>query len=302
MTDPKSHNLNIHLYKFEELLELFGLSDQISSDDIKRAKKKVLMTHPDKSKLPAKYFLFYKKAYDLINTFYETQNKQNITVPNEKIEYEPTSHNDLNQSSNSKISSIVNDMSSKDFQSNFNRLFDENMKTTPDTTKNQWFSDHDAIYHMDEHTNSSNMGQNLDKFKETQAKLVKYNGVTNLFMNSGSGTSLYEDNEDDYVSCDPFSKLKYDDLRKVHKDQTVFSVSERDIEKVTRYSSTDHLMRERGKQQLTPLLKSESEKILSMQNSQYRTQIMQKEYADKLKTTKYEDKNKTILATFLRLT
>ena len=31
-----------------------------------------------------------------------------------------------------------------------------------------------------------------------------------------------EEDTDDYVACDVFSKLKFDDLRKVHKDQTVF--------------------------------------------------------------------------------
>ena len=56
-----THNLNIHQYSFKELLELFDLSNTISVEDLKRAKK-VLMTHPDKSRLLSEYFLFYKKA------------------------------------------------------------------------------------------------------------------------------------------------------------------------------------------------------------------------------------------------
>jgi len=40
------------LYFFNEKLGLFDLNYYISIDDIKRDKKKVLMTHPDKSKLP----------------------------------------------------------------------------------------------------------------------------------------------------------------------------------------------------------------------------------------------------------
>jgi hypothetical protein len=46
--------------KLNELLDLFGLDYNISIDDLKRAKKIVLMTHPDKSKLGPEYFLFYK--------------------------------------------------------------------------------------------------------------------------------------------------------------------------------------------------------------------------------------------------
>ena len=59
----KEHNLNIHMYSLEDLLGLFGLTYNISQADLKRAKKVVLMTHPDKSKLDSKYFLFYFAVY-----------------------------------------------------------------------------------------------------------------------------------------------------------------------------------------------------------------------------------------------
>ena len=54
-----NHNLDIHSYSVEELLGLFDLSYQFSEDEMKRAKKKVLMLHPDKSRMDAKYFLVY---------------------------------------------------------------------------------------------------------------------------------------------------------------------------------------------------------------------------------------------------
>jgi hypothetical protein len=147
------------------------------------------------------------------------------------------------------------------------------------------------------------MGQVFDKIKDTQSGMVRYRGVENLVINSGSGSRLHDDDEDtdDYVSCDPFSKLKYDDLRKVHKDQTVFAVSERDIQKVQQYSSVDHFMRERGKQTLTPLEKAEAEGMLTKQEAEYRQRMMQKEYAAKLRTMEYEEKNKTVLGQFLQL-
>ena len=78
-------------------------------------------------------------------------------------------------------------------------------------------------------------------------------------------------------------------------------MSEKDIHNVQQYSSVDHMMRERGKQSLTPLEKQEAERILAQQNTQYQEQMMQKEYADKLKTMQYEEKNKNVLATFMLL-
>ena len=101
---------------------------------------------------------------------------------------------------------------------------------------------------------------------------------------------------------DPFSKLKFDDLRKVHKDQTVLNVSERDYENVKKYSSVDHFMRERGSQSLTPLEKQQAEQLLQQQDRTYRERMMHKQYESNLRTTRYEDKNKQVMANFLRLT
>lgn len=303
MSKNIEHNLNIHLYNFNELLNLFGLSHTISSNDMKNAKKKVLMLHPDKSKLPADYFLFYKKAYDIINTFYENQNKQNNTKVNENTHYEPLKQNDLNKSTNNRISNAVKEMSTTEFQQKFNKLFDENMINKIDNSKNNWFTDNNSIYNIDDNVNANNMGEIFNKVKETQKGLMKYKGVEHLYMNHSSGTQIYDDlDNEDYVSCDLFSKLKYDDLRKVHKDQTVFNVSEKDIHKVKQYSSTDELMRSRKTDNLNPLDKEEAERILNVQNKQYRELIHQKEYEDKLKTMQYAEKNKNIISSFLRLT
>ena len=61
----KNHNLNIHMYNFQELLDLFNLQHNFSLAELKQAKKVVLRTHPDKSKLPSEYFLFYKKSGEI---------------------------------------------------------------------------------------------------------------------------------------------------------------------------------------------------------------------------------------------
>jgi len=306
MADSKSHNLNIHMYKFEEILGLFDLTYDISIEDMKRAKKKVLMTHPDKSRLPADYFLFYKKAFDIVVRFYEEQNKQNQKLPTEKQNYDTSNIDTSNKSMSKQVSNVIDKMSEIEFQQKFNKLFEENMSTRPDTSKNEWFHKDEPIYDINEKVNSNNMGQVFDKIKETQQQMAidRYRGVENLYVNMDSGARLYDDDENDdemYVTCDPFSKLKFDDLRKVHKDQTVFSVSERDIHKVQQYSSVDHFMRERGKQTLTPLEKQDAERVLASQDKVYRERMMRKEYEAQMKSSQYTEKNKTVLSNFLRI-
>lgn len=301
-TTDKGYNLDIHMYSLKDLLALFDTDYDITMDDLKRAKKKVLMTHPDKSKLPAEYFLFYKKAFDVVVNFYNNQNKQSQKPTSENTTYAPASMSDTSNTTAKQIKSAINELDKREFQEKFNTLFENNMVKKTNGARNEWFSKDEPVYENQEDVNAKNMGQIFDKIKEKQSGLVRYTGVNNLVASSGG--NLYDDDEDDetYVTSDPFSKLKFDDLRKVHKDETVLAVSERDFNKVKQYSSVDHFMRERGNQSLTPLEKPEAEKLLSMQERQYRERMMNKEHSSHLQTIQYAEKNKAVLSQFLRLT
>ena len=304
--NQQTHNLNIHMYNLQEILGLFELNYDISIEDLKRAKKKVLMLHPDKSKLSAEYFLFYKKAFDIIIQFYKNNNKQNQEITEETTKYNPLV-NDFNKSTYKQVNSVINKMKQDEFNEKFNQLFETNMAEKPKQNNNEWFSKEDPIYNIEKNVSVNNMGQILDNIKQKNSEIIRYNGVRELYVSGGVGTRLYDgdDDEDDdaeqYVSSDPFSKLKFDDLRKVHKDQTVFAVSEKDIHNIPQYSSVDHFVRERGKQPLTPLEKQEAEYYLAMKDKQYREKIMQKEHSANLKSMEYAEKNKTVLSNFLRL-
>jgi len=294
------------MYNLQEILGLFDLTYTITVEDLKRAKKKVLMLHPDKSRLSPDYFLFYKKAFDIILQLYENNNKQNQTINSETVKYKPL-ENTLNNAAKNKVKTVIGEMDKSEFNNTFNQLFNDNMVKKPSQTRNDWFSKEEPIYNIDPNVSTKNMGAVLDTIKQKNAELIKYNGIQELYVNSNSGSRLYDENEDEdaedvYISTDPFSKLKFDDLRKVHKDQTVFAVSERDINKVQQYSSVDHFMRERGKQTLTPLEKQEAEYMLAMKDKQYRERLMQKEYQANLKAIENAEKNKTVLSSFLRLT
>jgi len=297
-----THNLDINMYKLDDLLGLFNLSYDISIEDLKRAKKIVMKTHPDKSRLDPKYFLFYKKAFDIIVQFYDNQNKQNKTTTEIDTDYDANVHNTFNKSSVKKVSSVIEEMDTNDFQNKFNKLFDENMTNKIDEKRNNWFTDQNTIYNNDEKVNPKNMGDAFNRIKDTQNTMIQYKGVENLYVNSGSGNKFHDEEDDGYVSTDPFSKLKFDDLRKVHKDQTVFSVSEKDYNNVKKYSSVDHFMRERGKESLTPLEKQEAEQLLMQQDKTYREQMMQKEYNSKMKSMQYAEKNKNVISSFLHIT
>jgi hypothetical protein len=298
------HNLNINTYSLDEILSIFELKYTITIEDLKRAKKKVLMLHPDKSKLPPDYFLFYKKAFDIVCQFYENQNKQNADVSAKNTTYTPIK---APTTTVQHVSTVIEKMGERGFQDKFNELFDKNMAKKPDQEKNAWFKNDEPTYQINPNVSASNMGQVLENIKQKNQGMVKYTGVQTLYAGGqpGPGAGLYDDDDtiqsDEYVSCDPFSKLKYDDLRKVHKDQTVFSVSESDFSKMPKYASVDHYNRARAEQMGVPLEKSEAEAILANREREMQEKMMQRQYQSNLRTMEYENKNKTVMASFMFL-
>lgn len=291
------YNLDISKYSFEEILGLFDLTYDISAEGMKRAKRKVLMTHPDKSRLDPQYFLFYKKAYEFVVHYYNEKIKHEERDSRKNTTYMPPENNDVGQQ---QINGVINNMNKNDFNKTFNTLFENNMSVKPDDTRNEWFRDNSSQYSGITTSSKDGMGRAFDQVKERQGSLIKHTGIQTMF--SSGGTKLYGDNDDTYVTSDPFSKLKFDDLRKVHKDQTVLAVSENDYANVKKYSSTDHLIQERGQQEITPMSSQASQSIISRQQREHEQMILRKQHESNIKAMEYEKKNQNVLGHFLKLT
>jgi hypothetical protein len=260
------------------------------------------MLHPDKSKLSANYFLFYKKALDIVVEFYKVQNKINQAIPTEKFMYNPK-HEKTEDLNERQIKKTISKMDSGKFQETFNKLFDSNMKINHETPeKNRWKQDNN--YDIPTNTTKSSMNENFNQMKQQQHNqhLIVYKGVQEL--HSTSGNNFYEDDEEDscnYITSDPFSKLKFDDLRKVHNDESIFSVSENDFEKVPKYKSYNEFQQQRCKDNLTPINKPEAQQMLDVKEKQMRENMMKKEYQSKLQTMQFDEKRKSVLSKFLLL-
>lgn len=302
MSNVGTHNLNILMYSFNELLELFQLPINMNIYDLKRAKKQVLMLHPDKSKLPPEYFLFYKKAFDMIVVYFENNTKETVILTDENTVYKKMDATDFNKATYSKIHSMVNEMSPIEFHSKFNELYEKNMVESK-PNKNEWFSNNEPIYTIDEKVSNKNIGRIFETIKKQNHGIIQYEGVKEIVSDSIPGNSFYDDeyNSNLYVSSNPFSKLKYDDLRKVHKDQSIFSVSESDYESVPKYSSIDQFVKERSHQPNKPFDKQQSESILLENERVYKEQIANRQHQSKLKTQMYVEKNKSVLSSFLQI-
>ena len=66
----ETYDLNLDNYNLEDILNLFHLEYDFTENNLREAKKVVLQTHPDKSDLDSKYFIFFKKAYEIVCRIY----------------------------------------------------------------------------------------------------------------------------------------------------------------------------------------------------------------------------------------
>jgi hypothetical protein len=297
-----THNLDINTYSLEEIFGLFDLNYNLTEDSMRAAKKKVLMIHPDKSRLPANYFLFYKQAYEVVLNIYKQKSKFNDGANSAQQQYNPNVEQHATIGNNEQANMDTN-ISKKFSNTKFNELYDQNMVRKPDTSRFDWFRRDEPV--MDDFSkrqvNPKNMGSELEAIKQKQSALMVYKGVQE--MQSGGGTSYFEDDEEsnEYVACDVFSKLKFDDLRKVHKDQTVFAVSEADFNKRPQYKTVDQFVRERDAGGSAPLSKAEAAGLLERQQKEKEQIIMNKQHRDYMLQKEYEDKQKSVRAAFLQL-
>jgi hypothetical protein len=267
---------------------------------MRRAKKKVLMTHPDKSKLPQEYFLFYKQAYDIVLNIFKQKVRASSTS---STVYNPNEVHRNTLGTNSQIE--LSDSHVKKVSNNqFNELYEKNVAKKVDNAKYEWFKNEGADVFSGKNINPKNMGSELEAFKQRQSSMIVYRGVQEL-QSSNSGTSYFDDEDEtsnDYVSCDIFGKLKFDDLRKVHKDQTVLAVSESNLNQRKQYNSVDQFVRDRDQASNgASMTKQEAENVLERQRRDKERLIMQRQHRDYMLQKEYEDKINSVRSAFLQL-
>ena len=288
-----NHNLDIHNYSFHEIMDLFELDiDNVTVDELKRAKRKVVMIHPDKSKLPKEYFLFYKKAFDIVIRMYGDMQKVSQKVENQ--EYFP----EMSESSlgNTKqMKHTLNSIPQETFQKTFNKMYETHVKKPIDTERNKWFSQEESMYNHHV-SNPNQMNSALEQVKQQQQSIIKYQGVVPIQSNYHSN-SFYEDDshndeETEYMSSDVFSKLKYEDVRKVHRDQTVFNISESQYDNIPKYRNVQDYERARNVNHIKPMEQNQATLMIQEQERILQEKMKRKQYQSELNSIKYAIRSK----------
>jgi len=259
-------DLNIENYSREDLFKLFGLNSMTLSEDImKECKKTVIKTHPDKSRLDEKYFIFFSQAYKKLLSIYEFQNKTSDKKKADTNEYFEAENIEVLDNFFDKQKSIKNP---KNFNQWFNSQFDKHKLEDPqETGYGNWLkSDEDIVFMPN--INKSNMAAEMEKRKKQVQSLTTYKGVSENTSSSFGGSSLmaYDSN---FTAGSLFSNegMSYTDLRQAYAE-SVIPVTEDDYNKVKKFRSIDEYKRHRESVDTKPLEKEEAMKQLYHQNKQ----------------------------------
>lgn len=257
-------DLNIENYSREELFKLFGVSNiSLTESVMKECKKLVLKSHPDKSRLNEKYFIFFSKAYNKLKGIYEFQNKIQIKKTVDTNEYF--------DSDNATILSNVFEQKKdlkdpKNFNSWFNEQFDKHKLEDPNETGyGGWLkSDEDIIY--TQNVTKSNMASEMEKIKKTVQTLTTYNGVNDTYASTFS-CSLLMAHDSNFSSGSLFSNdgMGYTDLRQAYVE-SVIPVTEDDYNKTKKYKNVEEYKRHRDNSKFIVTFLSKEEAIRKLFN------------------------------------
>jgi hypothetical protein len=267
--DTKTYDkmdLNIDSYSREDLFKLFGLNNITLSEDImKECKKIVLKTHPDKSRIDEKYFIFFSQAYKKLLSIYEFQNKTNSKKSADTNEYFDAENAVVLDNFFDKQKKIKDP---KNFNEWFNSQFDKHKLEDPqETGYGNWLKSDEDIVIMP-NINKSNMAAEMEKRKKQVQSLTRYNGVSENTSSAFGGSALmaYDSN---FTAGSLFSNegMTYTDLRQAYAE-SVIPVTEDDYNKVKKFRSIDEYKRHRESVDTKPLEKEEAMKQLYAQNKQ----------------------------------
>ena len=233
-TNYSNLDLDINNYELKDILSLFRLEYNFTEDDLKRAKKMALMTHPDKSNMDKKYFLFFTSAYKVIYSIYQFRTRSNSQQSTEYV---------IDEEKDEDKEALLRDISKKkNFNKLFNKLFEQNRihDEASETGYGDWLKSEDDI--DTRKTTRSEMNETFEKKKSEVRSLIVHKDIEEM-TSSSSASDIMSDRPESYGSS-MFSSLQYEDLRKAHVE-CVVPVTMRDYEERKKFKNVDEFERYR---------------------------------------------------------
>ncbi len=245
-------DLDLDNYDLDDILNLFKVDISLTEASLKRARNTALLTHPDRSRLPKEYFLFFMKAFRVLENVYNYRARKSST--------RPTTYSAEVDHENARHLRALDGKSVKEFNAWFNEMFEKVRvcDADADTGYEDWLASEEGMENTKD-VKLQDFGRELARRKRECRALIPATEVAESTANTGY--SLDRQPVADY-SSDIFRKLKYEDVRKAHT-QTVVPVTEDDLHSRPRFQSTEGLRAYRDKQDVRPISAEQSRQYLA---------------------------------------
>ena len=243
-----SLDLNLENYNLTDLLNLFRLDIDFQEKELKMAKTIALKTHPDKSNLDKKFFVFFLKAYKRVEQIYNFRKKKEQDIYN--AEYSLDTGNITNEGDKELLKKL-DGKSVEDFNKWFNKMFEKTRVGDGSVDKGygDWLKSEEDLTNV-KVSSTSEFGKYFKNRKKDARELIIHRGVEENEMSVGY--NLNREGLEEY-SSGIFSKLNYEDLKKAHTE-TVVPVTIEDYEAKPKFDSVEKYVRYR--EQHTPSMVS----------------------------------------------
>lgn len=253
-------DMNIDNYELHDLLDLFHLDYNFNEDDLKKTKKTVLMTHPDKSKLPKEYFLFFSAAYKIIYSIYEFRYKSIKPNANENIK--PNKY--TSEKDEEREILLTNLKKQPNFNKIFNELFEKYSIKDNETEGGygDWLKSEEDLDNT--RTTMNEMNEKFELKKKKVQSIIVHKDVEE--MDSGNGHFELTRDKPEYYSSSLFSSLQYEDLKKAHVE-SVIPVTQEDYQNRKKFRNVDEMQRYNAEQNSEPLSLKQSNEYLNQKKS-----------------------------------
>lgn len=263
----ESLDLNIENYDLTDLLALFKIDFEFAAEDLKRVKKMVMQTHPDKSGLDKKYFLFFTAAYKIIFSIHEFRHKSSNKVVPVEYTVEKDEEKEL----------LLRQLQKKpNFNKIFNELFEKH-RIADDENENgygEWMKSDD---NMDTRTTTmSQMNATFEQKKREVKELVPFQEIAEAGGQSSTHFDLTRE-KPAYYSSAVFSSLQYEDLKKAHVE-SVIPVTHEDYLARPKFKNVLELQAHPDYNDTKPLSLSQAKDYLQQRQSHQNRNDVQRAY------------------------
>lgn len=270
-------DLDINNYELTDILNLFKIPVLFNDKHLREAKVIVLQMHPDKSKLPKEYFLFFTKAYKMLYEIFKVRFPDQKKYKEDKFSYSAVIDRELNQNKTKTAHNVedreyhkteeeaykkLQKMDSTDFNKWFNEKFEKFRMhdDEQDGGYEDWFrnkndnkSDANNATGDDDGTDQYELGdtwserndriERKKKILRDKMALIERNEIMTLDSvgcgGSGGYYGLGREAPREY-SSGLFSSLQYEDLKKAHTE-SVIPVTNEDYVNRKKYTSINEM-------------------------------------------------------------